>query len=93
MANEVNQILEDACTNGFSCLGSLRLFDIALAELLYEITINGGAGGSACLLCGEGDPVDPPPTGCTCADYTNLLNSQKWYWDNRVGQKKWYKFG
>lgn len=90
----VNEILSDACTNKFSCLPSLRHFDIALAQLLYDISINigGGGGGQGCMLCGDVDPVDPPPN-CTCAWYVNRTNSTTWYWDNRPAHLTWYKFG
>lgn len=47
MACNVNTLLQDACTNGFSCLGSLRDYDVVMAELLCEIkdAIEAGGGG------------------------------------------------
>lgn len=51
MALDVNQLLADACANGFSCLPNLRSYDIVLAELLYEISESTGSG-----LTGVGSP-------------------------------------
>lgn len=76
----------------FTCLG-LSQFETLQIVMLNIIGDLVGGGGSGCVICGEGDPVDPPPANCLCAWYINLLNSQTWYWDRRVGNVKWYQFG
>jgi len=37
MACDVNQLLDDACTNKFTCLPTLRAYDIVMAQLLCEV--------------------------------------------------------
>ena len=61
MACDVNQLLSDACTNKFSCLPSLRDYDIVLAELLCEIKdgLAGGISGVTGVYAGNYGGVAP----------------------------------
>lgn len=80
MACNVNTLLEDACTNGFSCIPTLRHHDIAMAQLLCEIkdALAGGITGVTGVYSGVGSPVGVvTPTG-TAAVYFDTSDGTQW---------------
>jgi len=90
MATDSQTLLQrGAC---FACLGlsTFEVLQIVMLNIIEELITD--TLGETCMFCGEGDPAGAP-TGCTCAWYVNLLNSEAWYWDARPAHNTWYQFG
>lgn len=69
---EVTQILSQACENRFSCLPSLRHFDIVLAELLLEIRDGMSNVATVFANYSGGQPTFTPASGTgTAVDTSN----------------------
>lgn len=90
MACNIEELLQDACLNGFNCLPSQRSYDIVLAQLLCEIleASGGGGGGGGGSSEGEvftgfyggGTPTQTPTQNAAIA-YDRDPPQNMWVWD------------
>ena len=82
MACDVSTLLEDACTNGFSCIPTLRHYDIAIAQLLCEIKdaieAGGGGGTTCCNVSGVGSPVGVTTPTVVNQFYRDTVGNTLW---------------
>ena len=80
MACNVDQLLDDACTNKFTCLPTLRHYDIVLAQLLCELvtTLQTGSGGTQEVFSGSGAPNVSPTA--TAAIWINTDDGSLYEW-------------
>lgn len=84
MALDIDQTISSACGNKFTCLPSLREFDVVLAELLYEVKValeaGGGGGGLQYVFSGIGDPTGVVTPTATAAIYFDTSTGVQWNW-------------
>lgn len=102
MACDINETLAKACENKFSCLPSLREFDVVLAQLMCEVKTaleNGGGGGGAARAIYTDTYTDPnvaglvptdPTHGATFYQDPSITLYNQWNWS--VSQQKWYQW-
>jgi hypothetical protein len=84
MACQIDEILADACENGFSCLPSLREYDIVIAQLLCDLkdSLAGGISGVSGVYSGHGDPTGVVVPSGSAAVYFDEDSGTQWnYYD------------